>query len=109
MRVVAFLACFNLVGSSVFAADAQLLERGKHEEQRSCIQCHSLRLVDTQRLSRAAWEKEINKMIGWGAPVEDKQALLEYLAAEYSDNKPMPQDELTGNGVQGQNHSEKSK
>ena len=109
MRTLAFLACLNFFGSCVFAADAQVLESGKQEEQRSCIQCHSLRLVDSQRLSRAAWEKEINKMIGWGAPVRDKQALLEYLAEECSDSKPMPQDELTGNGAQGQNHSQKSK
>jgi hypothetical protein len=85
------------------AADSQLIGRGKQEEQRSCIQCHSLRLINTQRLSRAGWEKEINKMIGWGASVSDRQLLLDYLSQEYSATKPIPAAELTGNGTNNQN------
>jgi hypothetical protein len=75
--------------------------KGKREEQRSCIQCHSLRLVDLQRLSLAAWQKEVDKMIGWGAVVADRQALIDYLAQEYGLNKPAAPQELTANGVSG--------
>jgi mono/diheme cytochrome c family protein len=81
------------------AADSQLRERGKQAEQHSCIQCHSLRLVESQRLSSAAWGKEIDKMIGWGAVVPDRQLLLDYLSQEYSDSKPVPKPELTGDGT----------
>ncbi len=95
LRVIAMGFAFAL---SALAADPQLAERGKREEQQSCVQCHSLRLVDSQRLSAAAWAKEIDKMIGWGAVVPDRQLLLDYLSQEFSDTKPMPHDVLSGNG-----------
>ena len=95
--------CFGLLGlllvaSGAFAADPQLVERGRKEEQRSCIACHSLLLIDRQRISTAAWKKEIDKMIGWGAVVPDPQLLLEYLSQEYNESKPLPPPELSGNG-----------
>lgn len=93
-----------LLGSCAFAADPQLLERGRKEEQRSCVQCHSLLLIDRQRISTAAWKKEIDKMIGWGAVVPDPQLLLEYLSQEYRESKPLPPPELSGNGSKAQNH-----
>jgi mono/diheme cytochrome c family protein len=37
--------------------------------EQNCQICHSLDLVQSQRLGRGAWEKELKKMIGWGAPV----------------------------------------
>lgn len=89
------------------AADPQLTEKGKQEEQRSCIQCHSLRLVDSQRLSAAAWGREIDKMIGWGAVVPDRQLLLDYLSQEYSDTKPIPRPALSGNGSKERSPSDK--
>ena len=83
----------------LFAADSQVDQRGKQEEQHSCIQCHSLRLIDSQRLSRSAWEKEVDKMMRWGAPVSDRQLLVDYLAEQYSDSKPIPPDEYTADGT----------
>jgi hypothetical protein len=59
-------------------------DTGKKAEQHSCTPCHSLRLVESQRLSRAAWQKEVDKMIGWGAVVSDKQLLIDYLSRNYS-------------------------
>ena len=93
---------FTFLGStaSLFAADPQLLEKGRQAEQRSCVQCHSLRLVDSQRLSAAAWGKEIDKMIGWGTVVPDRQLLLDYLSQEFSDSKPIPRPQLSGNGAE---------
>ncbi|MCU1283235.1 MAG: petJ, partial [bacterium] len=48
-----------------------------------CQICHSLDLVDSQRLGREAWQKEVKKMIGWGAPVppEDEPLIVETLTA----------------------------
>ena len=82
-----------------FAQNPQSAERGKQEEQRSCVPCHSLRLVDSQRLSPAAWQREVDKMIGWGAVVSDRQTLIDYLAQEYGVNKTAPPQQLTTNGV----------
>ncbi len=98
MRIFFALLSLTLLAMSAFAADPQLLTRGRQEEQHSCVQCHSLLLIDRQRISAAAWKKEIDKMIGWGAVVPDRQLLLDYLSQEYSDTKPLPPPELSGNG-----------
>jgi hypothetical protein len=80
-----------------WAADQATLERGQKEE-RSCIACHSLRLVHSQRLSRAAWGRELDKMAGWGAKYSDRDALLEYLVANYGDDKPVGKPDTSGDG-----------
>ncbi|HXE13859.1 MAG TPA: hypothetical protein VN633_17155 [Bryobacteraceae bacterium] len=98
MRKIAILWVMA-AGTLLFAADSQVSERGQQEEQHSCVQCHSLRLVNAQRLSRAAWGKEIDKMMGWGAPVRDRNLLLDYLSEQYPDSKPVPKPELTRNGA----------
>lgn len=71
---------------------------GRAEEKRSCTPCHGLQLVRSQRLSKATWEKELVKMEGWGAQIKDRQALLDYLVAEYGDDKPIPKPERTASG-----------
>jgi hypothetical protein len=71
---------------------------GRKAEEQSCTPCHSLRLVDSQRLSRTAWTKELDKMIGWGAVVPGRQLLLDYLSSEYSEVKPAPTQALSGDG-----------
>jgi hypothetical protein len=50
-----------------------------------CLACHDTRLIEQQRLRAPAWEREVNKMIGWGADVPDaeKQSLIEYLAMRF--------------------------
>ena len=82
---------------SAFAADVDLTS-AKKAEQRECTQCHGLRLIHSQRLSQAAWGKELDKMAGWGAAIKDRQLILDYLSAEYSDAKPVPQDPLSSDG-----------
>ncbi|HSU31209.1 MAG TPA: hypothetical protein VLJ11_08230 [Bryobacteraceae bacterium] len=90
MRRARFLLAL-ICGGSAVAADIPAMDAGKKAEQRSCTPCHSLRLIDSQRLSPAAWKKEINKMVGWGAVVPDQQVLLDYLSQEYGDTKPVPE------------------
>ena len=48
----------------------------------TCLACHDEDVIRQQHLSRAQWDREINKMIGWGARVsaEDREMLLDYLA-----------------------------
>lgn len=77
------------------AADPATLERGRKEETRACIACHSLRLVHSQRLSRATWTKEVDKMAGWGSKLTDRDALIEYLVANYGDDKPAPKPDMS--------------
>ena len=51
----------------------------------SCLACHGEDVIQQQRLTRAQWDAEINKMVGWGAKVseQDRSALLDYFAARY--------------------------
>ena len=63
MRTTLLLFGFALAAC---AADPAVIEKGKAEEQRTCLPCHSLRLIHTNRLSRAGWNKELDKMAGWG-------------------------------------------
>jgi len=87
MRATILLFAGVLVAA--LAADQATLDKGKREEQRVCQPCHSLRLIHSQRLSRATWTRELDKMAGWGTSYKEKDALLEYLVATYGDDKPM--------------------
>jgi DMSO/TMAO reductase YedYZ molybdopterin-dependent catalytic subunit len=46
-----------------------------------CLVCHDDDVVRQQRLTREQWDREINKMAGWGARVQsdEREALLDYL------------------------------
>ena len=56
----------------------------------ACTECHEARIILQQRLSKAAWEKEVDKMVKWGAVVEasDRDALIEYLSANFNPDQP---------------------
>ena len=95
MRILTVLILSAAAG---FAADQATLERGQKEEQRQCLPCHSLRLIHSQRLTRAAWTRELDKMAGWGTKYTDREALLEYLVATYGDDKPLPQAAMSEDG-----------
>ncbi len=77
-----------LWAGAALCADPAVIARGQKEEARDCVPCHSLRLVHSQRLSRATWNKELDKMAGWGTRITDREALLEYLVANFGDDKP---------------------
>jgi hypothetical protein len=51
----------------------------------ACVACHDEDVIQQQRLTRAQWDSEVNKMIGWGARVrdEDRNALLDYLFGNF--------------------------
>lgn len=86
------------IAAAGWAADQATLERGQKEEARTCLPCHSLRLIHSQRLPRATWNKELDKMAGWGTKYQDREALLEYLVANYGDDKPMAPPAISGDG-----------
>jgi mono/diheme cytochrome c family protein len=88
------------LAAGALGADPAAVARGEKEEARSCIACHSLRIVHSQRLSKAAWGRELDKMAGWGTKVEDRDALVEYLAANFGDDKPPQPPALTRDGSQ---------
>ena len=86
-----------LGAASLGAADAALVEKGKAEEKR-CAGCHGVRIIGTQRLSRAGWERELDKMVRWGADIKEREALLVYLVDTYGDDKPLPKATISADG-----------
>jgi mono/diheme cytochrome c family protein len=91
-----------LLLAGIFVANAlcddPLLDRGEKEEARSCVACHSLRIVHSQRLPQAAWGRELDKMAGWGANIADREALVAYLSANFGNDKPAPAPPKTKDG-----------
>src|SRR5262245_35125682 len=58
----------------------------------NCLICHSEELISGQRLTQMQWKAEVDKMVGWGAPLslEQVEPLVEFLAGEYSETTPPP-------------------
>jgi hypothetical protein len=56
----------------------------------ACTECHESRIILQQRLSKAAWTKEVDKMIKWGAVVDaaDRDGFIEYLSVNFPPDKP---------------------
>ena len=56
----------------------------------TCLECHEARIILQQRLSKAAWTKEVEKMTKWGATVDpaDRDALIDYLSENFGPDKP---------------------
>jgi len=67
----------------------------------SCLECHEARIILQQRLSKAAWTKEVDKMTKWGALVDpaDRDALIDYLSANFSPDKPPYDPQRTSGGT----------
>ena len=55
----------------------------------ACTECHEARIILQQRLSKASWTKEVDKMIKWGAVVDskDRDSLIDYLSANFPSDK----------------------
>lgn len=55
------------------------------EFKNACLTCHEMDAIAGQRLTRAQWEREVDKMIRWGAPVraEERPAIVDYLLRHF--------------------------
>jgi cytochrome c5 len=89
MRVLGSL----LITTAVLQAQAPELPPGPGRETVTarCLTCHESDLIAQQRLSRAGWVREIDKMIRWGAVVDadEREPMIDYLAAHFTP-KPVP-------------------
>jgi hypothetical protein len=56
----------------------------------ACMECHEARIILQQRISKAAWTKEVDKMVKWGAVVDpaDRDALIDYLSGNFGPDAP---------------------
>jgi len=75
----------------------------------SCLECHEARIILQQRLSKVAWTKEVDKMMKWGAVVDagDRDALIDYLSANFSPDQPPYEPPRTSTGKVSVKNSEK--
>ena len=73
-------------------APSQRRRRGFHSRnsatrrlQAACFGCHDEHMMQQQHLNRAQWDREINKMTGWGAPLkpQNRDAVLDYLSNQF--------------------------
>jgi len=51
----------------------------------ACFTCHEDDVIRQQRLTRAQWDRELNKMSGWGAQVRPdlRESFLDYLSTNF--------------------------
>jgi cytochrome c5 len=58
---------------------------GRTVFDQKCLTCHEADLSEQQRLSRAGWTREVDKMIRWGAVLseEEKSSLIDFLTGQY--------------------------
>jgi len=63
----------------------------KETAEAACLTCHEARIIVQQRLTKAAWIKEVDKMTKWGAEVDpkDRDALVDYFSANFGPDQPI--------------------
>src|SRR5690349_14443235 len=91
LRNIAIVIVFGALGTST-AVDAQESRTPEQIVQMRCTVCHRVDLLEQQRLTSQGWEREVAKMRGWGAAVDDSDtaAIAAYLASRYSPPGPKP-------------------
>jgi hypothetical protein len=96
-RTLAAIALITLASMSVSAFSQQAAKPAEDlppgamqaKATTACLECHEARIILQQRLSNAAWTKEVDKMVKWGAVVDgnDRGALIDYLSTNFSPDK----------------------
>ena len=63
---------------------------GQEAAAAACLSCHEARIIVQQRLSKAVWTKEVDKMIKWGAEVDPKSrdTLIDYFSGNFGPDQP---------------------
>ena len=86
------LVCALVIGIGCGAASAaDDLPPGKMQAKvkATCTQCHTIANITKKPHTRAEWSKVLDKMISYGADVEDKDRadLLDYLTTNFGPAK----------------------
>jgi hypothetical protein len=57
----------------------------------ACLTCHESDVIEQQRLTQSQWDREIDKMVRWGAPVkgQDRREILDFLVRHFGP-RPRP-------------------
>jgi hypothetical protein len=93
LTLIVFAAAAALAGEPSSNSNSNnQLPAGSMQEKAvaACSTCHEARIIVQQRLTKAAWTKEVDKMIKWGAEVDpkDRDALVDYFSANFGPDEP---------------------
>lgn len=83
--ILAMIGCKTAAPNGEVASNTSALAHGSEIMKAQCLTCHGDDLIQQQRLNKAGWTREVEKMMRWGAEVKDadKEHLVEYLTATY--------------------------
>ena len=86
------LSAATWIAAENSAPDNEGLPPGAMQEKATtaCLECHEARIILQQRLTKATWTKEVDKMVKWGAMVDgkDRNALIDYLSTNLGPDQP---------------------
>ncbi len=84
--VLAVVGFANLLRPAAAAPQDLPAGPGVELARERCLNCHEADLIVAQRLSRPGWVREVEKMVRWGAVVNDaeKEMLVEYFSARFA-------------------------
>jgi hypothetical protein len=85
------LVCAAVVTATASSPNEELPAGPVQEKAATaCLSCHEARIIVQQRLSKAAWTREMDKMTKWGAEVDpkDHDALIDYFSANFGPDQP---------------------
>jgi mono/diheme cytochrome c family protein len=70
---------------------AERRELARRLVQENCLICHSEEIIARERLTPAQWKTEVEKMVGWGAPLakEQEPSVIEFLTDQYTPETPL--------------------
>ena len=85
-----FIACLGAFAAEQPSGTPELPPGAIQNKARTaCTTCHDAHIIVQQRLSKAAWGREVDKMMKWGAIVSpsDRDALVEYFSTNFAPDK----------------------
>jgi len=64
----------------------------------NCLSCHTVEMLEQQRLTAKQWDAEMKKMQGWGSPLEAEhvELLVRYATAHYGQSAPRYEMKVVG-------------
>ncbi|MBL8188841.1 MAG: hypothetical protein JNK38_12585 [Acidobacteria bacterium] len=84
-----FAAGVSLNWQSSFASQDLPPGKGVELANAKCVTCHEADLIMAQRLTKQGWTREVEKMVRWGASVNDaeKAILVDYFSEHFAPRK----------------------
>lgn len=88
--VLVALSAASLLGRVAASPQDLPADKGVEIARNRCLLCHEADVIVAQKLTRAGWVREVDKMVRWGAVVKDdeKDPLVDYFAAQFAPFKP---------------------